>query len=267
MILLKLFRILGYFCLFFALQINEAFSEDTIDCLSSNAYRIKDKYVAAQKDLLTRNKQINEQYNFTILGKEFIGLPNVFSPIACGEQGFFVEKIPISSGDIVLEIGAGTGFFPVFAVIKGAQQVIATDISSDATKNIIANAKLHGMDRQILAIQSDLFNDLPKEYKFDVIYWNIPFTPTEEKNLSLLDLMVFDPENKFLERYLAEGAFYLKPKGRLFLGYSSTHGNIQKMKEIAKKNHWNVTLLAQKGTPDTIIVELYEFKTEPLPNS
>lgn len=81
-----------------------------------------------------------------------------------------------------------------------------------------------------------------------------------ESDLSLLDLAVFDPENQFLDRYLTEGEKYLKPNGRLFLGYSSTHGNISKMKEIAHKYQWTIELLAQTGHEDTILVELYEFK-------
>lgn len=252
------------FTLLFVIQSQKVFCEsDSTYDISSNLdfYSVKDKYLAAQKDLLARNKLINEPYTFTVLEHAFIGLPNVFSPKACGENGFFVEKVPINSGDIVLEVGAGTGFFPIFAVLKGAQRVIATDISSDAIKNIIENAKLHGMESQILAAQSDVFNEIPEDLKFDVIYWNIPFTPTMEKDLTLLDLMVFDPENKFLERYLADSAAFLKPNGRLFLGYSSTHGDVAKMKEIAKRNHWNVELVAQKGNEDTIIVELYEFKS------
>lgn len=231
------------------------------DCSSkSDAYPIKEKYLAAQKDLLVRNKLIKDHYTFEVLGKKFIGFPNVFSPKACGENGFFVDQIPINPGDVVLEIGSGTGFFPVFAVLKGATKVIATDINPDAVDNIAENAKLHQMEWKIEAMQSDIFNELSNHFKFDVIYWNIPFTPTSEQELTILDLAVFDPENKYLERYLSQGAKFLKPNGRLFLGYSSTHGNISKMKEIAEKYQWTVKLLVQTGHEDTIVIELYEFK-------
>jgi SAM-dependent methyltransferase len=228
--------------------------------LTADSWIIKDKYLSAQKDLLERNKLIKDLYTFNVLGEYFVGFPHVFSPKECCEDGFFVEQIPINQGDTVLEIGAGTVFFPVFAVLKGATKVIATDISQYAVDNIAENARLHRMESKIEAIQSDIFDALPNSLKFDLIYWNIPFTPTKESDLTLLDFIVFDPENKFLDRYLSEGGKFLKPSGRLFLAYSSTHGDVSKMKEIAEKYRWSVELLAQVGNEDTIILELYEFK-------
>lgn len=239
---------------------NEFDLANSNDISKSDENTIGEKYLITQKDLLLRNSQIKDRYTFEVLGKEFVGFPNVFSPKACGENGFFIDWIPINAGDVVLEVGCGTGFFPVFAVLKGAAKVLATDINPDAVNNTAENAKLYQMEMEIKAIQSDIFNEISYNLKFDLIYWNIPFTSTTETELTVLDLAVFDPENKFLDRYLSEGEKFLKPNGRLLLGYSSTHGNISKMMKIAKKYQWTVELLAQTGNEDTILVELYEFK-------
>lgn len=250
-------------CIFILLGLfnSQAFSENSdLKTICEGTYEIKEKYLRGQMNLILQNKAIQDQYTFSVLGENFVGFPNVFSPKVCHEEGFFVERIPIHEGDSVLEIGSGTGFFPVFAIKKQASQVIATDINPDAVKNTLANAKLHQMESQIKAIQSDIFNALPPDLKFDVIYWNIPFTPTHETNLSLLDLSVFDPGNAFLERYLKECASFLKPDGRAYVGYSSTHGNVSKLKALAKKYNLNLTQVAQTGSEDSIIVELFEFK-------
>ena len=75
----------------------------------------------------------------------------------------------------------------------------------------------------------------------------------------MLDLFVFDPGNRLSERYLAEGAKFLSSNGRLYLGYSATHGDVPRMKTIAEKYGWNVRLIVSAGNEDTIIVQLYEF--------
>jgi HemK-related putative methylase len=219
----------------------------------------KIKFVEAQESFIAKNKLIKERYTFEVLGKTFVGYPNVFSPKACGEDGFFAKQVPIHKGDTVLELGAGTGFFPVFAIEKGASKVIATDVNPDAVKNTDENVKLHKMESKITVIQSDVFAQIQPDQKFDVIYWNIPFTPTKKKNLDLLDLSVFDPNNQLLERYLADGAKFLTPKGKIYLGYSATHGDVDKMKALAKKYAWDVHLVVSAGDENTIIVQLYEF--------
>ncbi len=256
------FKFRGFFILlaglFLIVNNPKAFSEN-----DSISYSVDNKYIKAQHELLAKNKLIKEIYSFSILGREFYGYPTVFSPKICGEKGFFVQNLPIKSGDYVLEIGAGTGFFAVFAVLQGASHVVAVDINPLATQNIKHNAYFHGMESKITEINSDIFSALPDinggKYEFDVIYWNIPFTPSAKNDLEVSDLMVFDPQFTFLERYLAEAGNFLKPNGRLYLGYSSTHGDVTKMKELAQKYHWRVELVAHKGSADTIIVELFEF--------
>ncbi len=71
---------------------------------------------------------------------------------------------------------------------------------------------------------------------------------------------MFDPGNKFLERYLIESAQFVKSEGIVYLAYLPTHGDVSKMKAIAKRYNWNVKLLAPTGNEDSIIVQLYEFK-------
>lgn len=113
-------------------------------------------------------------------------------------------------------------------------------------------------------VLGDMFNPLDENASFDTIFFNIPFCHknSDKDDLSLLAQSLFDPEHDLLNRYFKEGGKYLKTNGRMLLGYSTTHGDIQLMHELAQKYNWSVTLLSKIGdeSKDFITVELYEFK-------
>ncbi len=77
----------------------------------------------------------------------------------------------------------------------------------------------------------------------------------------MLAKSLFDSEYKLLHRYLKEGKKHLKNGGRMLLTYSTTHGNVPLMYQLAKENDWHVKMLNKDGdeNKDFITVELYEF--------
>lgn len=221
-----------------------------------------DKVIAAN-ELLKKNDNITGKYFFTFRDKSFVGYPNVYSPVifpGANKQG----NIPIKMGDHFLEIGCGTGIFSVLAALDGAECVVAVDINSDAVANTIENAKLHGVDGRLKVIEGDMFCPLEKGSAFDIIFFNIPFCHINcnTKELSMLGKSLFDPEHDLLHRFFKEGQDYLRPNGRLILGYSTTHGDIQLMHEWADKYGWKTSLISKVGdeTKDFITIELYELR-------
>ena len=79
----------------------------------------------------------------------------------------------------ILDLCTGSGAIAVsLAKYIKDSQITATDISEEALKVAELNAKKQKVDKQIAFLQSDLFEDLPKE-KYDMIVSNPPYIKKE----------------------------------------------------------------------------------------
>ena len=83
----------------------------------------------------------------------------------------------------------------------------------DINAKAIDNSRLNSLKYQanLEIIQSDMFDQL-SERKYDVIYWNYPFHPsnTPVDDLSILEKAVMDPGYKMLSKYLSTAFKHLK---------------------------------------------------------
>ncbi len=228
----------------------------------SAAVEKRDKITVADQ-LLEQNQNIEGEYCFEFRGRQYIGYPNVYSPVifpGANKQ----TSIVLHGGEHFLELGCGTGIFSVTAALQGAEQVVAIDVNPDAVLNTLENARLHGVDDRVIAIQGDMFQPLQEGQLFDVIFFNIPFCHRNcaREELTMLARSLFDPEHELLHCYFREGKQYLTENGRMILGYSTTHGDIELMREWANKYDWDILLLHKVGDEivDFITVEMYEFR-------
>lgn len=141
-------------------------------------------------------------------GFDLLIYPGVFHP-----GFFFSTKILLNyldqfdlRGKHFLEIGAGSGLVSLKAVRNGAQ-VVATDISETAIKNIQENAQRNAISLQVF--QSDLFENIPEEH-FDWIVINPPYYPKNPVRES--EYAWYCGENlSFFQRFFNEIKAYLKP--------------------------------------------------------
>lgn len=79
----------------------------------------------------------------------------------------------------ILDLCTGSGAIAVsLAKYIENSQITATDISEEALEIAEQNAKKHQVDSQIAFLQSDLFEELPKE-KYDMIVSNPPYIKKE----------------------------------------------------------------------------------------
>jgi release factor glutamine methyltransferase len=93
----------------------------------------------------------------------------------------------------VLDIGAGSGALPVtLAIHRPHWQFVAVDISKDALRVAVTNAKSHNVACQIELLASDLFDQLPPDKRFDLIVANPPYIKEEERSLPP-DVARFEP--------------------------------------------------------------------------
>lgn len=191
-----------------------------------------------------------ETFPYTIVqcGRPFIVLENVFSPKHLPGCELFAEKLPISPGITVLEIGAGTGVIAVMAALRGARRVVATDINPAAVENIRRNASEHGLDDIVDVRCGSIYEPLEANERFDLMFWNIPFLLVDTATpLSLLQRSVADPGYESAREFLVGGRKHLTSQGRLLFGFSSTVGNLDALGELARGNGIDLELFHRES--------------------
>ena len=219
----------------------------------------KKKYMEGTLQILRKSEKEKVKYKTKVNGKEFIVYPNVFSPKYFLDTEFFAKEIPVKDGEAFLEIGPGTGVVSIFAALKGAKRVVAIDVNPSAVANSRENVELHDLSDRITILEGDVFEPLTDE-KFDIIFWNTPFAFTNLKNPTFLEKSVLDPEYKSTKKFIEEAEKYLKPDGRLVIGFSSTLGHVGKLKELLKENGYKVKLLKQVDSEEVHPVKFEIFE-------
>jgi len=156
-------------------------------------------------------------------GLDFIIHYGVFSPImGCVPVH---EVLAPFAGRELLDVGCGVGVLAVLAAKAGALRVVATDINPVAVTNALANVLRHRVADRVEIRQGDLFEPIQEDEKFDLVFWNCPFHFVHaDAKLTMLQRAAFDPGYGAIRRYILEGHRYVKPRGALFLQFSSSFG-------------------------------------------
>ncbi len=173
--------------------------------------------------LLVEHQGRGREEDVTVLGREWIVLPDVFSPALTPVTALFTSWLPCPLGGTFLEIGCGAGVTAVTMAVRGCTRVWATDISPVAVENAQLNAIRHGVVDRMRFAASDLFSSLSSDVRFDVVYWNSNFVlpPPDFRNESALHHALFDPGYRAHQRFVTGVASRLAAGGRAFLGFSS----------------------------------------------
>jgi SAM-dependent methyltransferase len=130
----------------------------------------------------------------------------VFTPTR-GAYPELIGAVPDPTGKVVFDIGTGTGVLAFLLLERGASRAIATDIDAAAVASAQEDAASLGFSDRFEARELDLF----PEGRADIVVCNPPWLP--EAIRGRLDAAVFDPESRFLCRFLAGLPAHLAPKG------------------------------------------------------
>ncbi|MEM2098521.1 MAG: class I SAM-dependent methyltransferase [Candidatus Bathyarchaeia archaeon] len=142
---------------------------------------------------------------------------NVYEP---AEDSFlFAEHLDVQEHDRVLDMGTGCGILGIIAA-KKAYEVVAIDINLSAIRCTIQNAKLNNVHNKMIFIQGDLFTALRDNEKFDLIFFNAPYLPTEEtEGKSWIERAWSGglTGRQVIDHFISKAPMHLKPSGQIFL--------------------------------------------------
>ena len=200
-------------------------------------------------DLLRRTSQtVSHPLCFSMFGKQWRLLPDVFAPLYDPSTFLFTAWLPLSPGMRFLEIGCGAGITAVMAALRGCDHVTALDINENAVDNTNQNVRLHGVEDKVEVHLSDLFSAVDTTQKYDLIYWNSSFidVPEDHSDLTPLERAVVDPGYRTHRRFIAEARNHLSERGRILLGFGSL-GNRDRLSQLASESSLTVKTLQTSG--------------------
>lgn len=108
----------------------------------------------------------------------FISKSGLFSKkkLDTGTQ-LLLENLILPDQGTVIDIGCGYGPIGIYiAKIKRSLKIYMVDINPEAVKTTQQNAKLNNVEDRVVILKSDIFDEIPKDLKFDGIYSNPPLS-------------------------------------------------------------------------------------------
>ena len=87
--------------------------------------------------------------------------------------------LDVREGDVVIDVGCGTGILGIIAAKLGASEVYGIDASPDVVEVGMANAQTHGVADKMRFYAGDLFDPLPEEVRADVIIGDVSGIPDD----------------------------------------------------------------------------------------
>ncbi|MDS1270787.1 methyltransferase [Lipingzhangella sp. LS1_29] len=186
---------------------------------------------------------------FELLGLRWELLPGVFAPFHSRSTESYTSWLPLHSGDSFLEMGCGAGVTAVYAALAHGHRTTALDVSAAAVENTQVNAARHGVPDRVDARQSDMFDALDPQERFDIIFWNSSAIPAPASFTYTRDIewSIFDRDYESHRRYLQEGPRYLTERGRLFLGFN-TNGDVERLQELAAESGLHLREIQSRTT-------------------
>ncbi|BCU70672.1 class I SAM-dependent methyltransferase [Stygiolobus caldivivus] len=86
-----------------------------------------------------------------------------------------LENLILPEKGVVADVGCGYGPIGIYVALKNPNlKVYMLDIDERAVYYSIKNVKKYGLQDRVNVIRSDVFDNLPKDVKFDAIFSNPP---------------------------------------------------------------------------------------------
>lgn len=161
------------------------------------------------------------------------------------------DAMDVGEGDVVIDVGTGTGILAIIAAKLGASRVLAVDNSPGVEEVGRANAEAHGVADRIEFHYGDLFDPLDEDIEADVIIGDVSGVPDSLAEVSgwFPDGVGGGPRGSELPiRMLREAVQRLRPGGRVFLPTGSLQDE-SAILDAARSIYGKVARLAEKMIP------------------
>jgi hypothetical protein len=145
------------------------------------------------EEIIEKHMSLREPRNDYVDQYEFTICPGSFSPFIAPSGRINIEfsRRSIFANKRVLEIGCGIGVISCLIALNGASSVTGVDINALAIENAKHNAEKLGLSSKTEFKLGYLFNSLPNDHEFDIIYADLPFTHGYPSNV--LEKAFYDP--------------------------------------------------------------------------
>ena len=152
----------------------------------------------------------------------------------------------------ILDMGSGSGIQALACKDLGFENVLAVDINMEVV-NYLKKKRLN-------TIESDLFSKIYEDNKFDLIIFNAPYLPEDEREPEDIKLATAAGKKGYeiIIRFLKEAKEFLNENGQILLLFSS----LSQPKIILNKANelgYNMRLLVSQMIPFEKLF-VYEFK-------
>lgn len=195
--------------------------------------------------ILKKMKEVPvEGIEITILNNIYILLKNVYPP--SNDSILLSESIASVDKGFALDIGCGSGFISIELARKGYNNILSVDINKNSIKNTKINASTHGFSKEIKTIKSNVFNNIPKIYKFDIIVANLPITYKSSRNIN--ESAIWNTNFNSYYKLFSNADLYLKEEGEIYVSHA-TFGNLDILLNIAKNKKFYPKKILKKAIP------------------
>jgi methylase of polypeptide subunit release factors len=175
--------------------------------------------------------------------------PNTFAPTTISLV--VAESMRIAPGDVVIDVGCGSGIQGIIAAKLGASHVHSVDFSPDVVAVGAGNAASNDVADQMTFYQGDVFAPIPEDVEADVIIGDVSGIPDEFAATSgwFPSKIGGGPHGSELPiRMLREAKPRLKPNGLLLLP-TGTLQDEAAILEVARDVYGGVKQVAERVIP------------------
>ena len=159
----------------------------------------------------------------------------------------------------ILDLCTGSGCIAVSIKKNVNANVFASDISESAIKVAKENSKLNGVN--VKFVKSDLFNDLKRNQKYDIIVSNPPYIPKSDIEKLDKEVKNYDPHLaldggedglRFYREIIKKGYEYLKKDGILLFEVGESQA--RKVKNLMKKDYEDIQIIKDYNNIERIVI-------------
>lgn len=203
-------------------------------------------FIAAEQTIDV-SQQWEFPQDFTFKGHDFVLHENVFSPIFFKWSSVYVDHLPLKEKEDFLDMWCGCGVIWITAFLKyGLNKVICADINQYAVENSKENISKHNISDKVKAVHSDVFSNIDKDEKFDLIFWNAPYFDWEFDEDNILYRAMYDKNYEHIKRFILEWENHLKEGGKIMIWFSSDKFPLEHARKLINKIWYDFEIFYQE---------------------